>query len=182
MIPGMKGRIPMRSIIICTLFAIVLLTASGCSEKARNIAQSENDRYNMTSYQTGNLRAKSEGHGLNSGFLKQMKDEFRRQGLTLTHETYAEGADGHISYSYFIHGHPGHYIIAHAFSSEHQRVKEMREMYSQLEGQGNSHRRASNAAVIHARSNTALVYASQGQKKGPYTSKVERIFHLLLGQ
>ncbi|WP_433943254.1 hypothetical protein [Paenibacillus sp. SN-8-1] len=172
----------MRSIIISTLLTLVLLTASGCSQKTKNIAQSENNRYDMTSYHTGNLRAKSEGHGLNSGFLKQLKDEFSRQGLTLTHETYAEGPAGHISYSYFIHGHPGHYIIAHAFSSEQQRVKEMQEMYSNLEGQGNTHRKASNAAVIHARSNTALVYASQGQKKGPYTSKVERIFHHLLGQ
>ncbi|USB32003.1 hypothetical protein [Paenibacillus sp. YPG26] len=172
----------MRSIPICILLALIWLTTTGCSQQAKNIAQTENSRYNMTSYQTGNLRAKSEGRGLNSSFIKRLKDEFGRQGLMLTNESYAEGPNGHISYSYLIQGYPGHYIIAHAFSSEQQRMKEMSEMYSHLDGEGSIHRTASNAAVVHARANTALVYASQGQKEGPYTREVERIFRVLLGE
>lgn len=165
---------------ILILIVVAVLSLAGCSEKTKNIAERENNKYNMTDYKQGNLRAKMQGHGLNTAFLSRLKDEFGRQGMPLTHETYAEGNQGHISYSYFINGDPGQFVIAHAFSSEAQRIQKMSEMYSDLQGDGLTHSKASNAGVIYARSNTALVYASQAQASSPIRTKVDEIFRRLM--
>ncbi|GIP21521.1 hypothetical protein [Paenibacillus sp. J22TS3] len=171
-----------KAAFVLFLICICMLAVSlGCSRKVKNIAQSENNRYNMADYQKGNQRAKNAGHGLNTAFLSKLKSEFGREGMPLTHETYAEGTNGHISYSYFINGDPRHFVIAHAFPSEEMRVRKMAEMYSGLEASGNAHHKASNASVLYARSNTALVYASQAEKTGPFSKRIERIFRLLMG-
>ncbi|WP_209861690.1 hypothetical protein [Paenibacillus shirakamiensis] len=160
---------------------VLVVGMSACSQKTRNIASHENNRYNMKSYKEGVSSSQLEGTGVNVAFLKALKSEFAAEGIPLSGETYADGVGGHISYTYLINGDNAHYIIAHAYPSEAIRIKEMAEMYSNQRGKGNIITSASNAAVLYAKGNTALVYASGSQKNSIYRDKVRSIFERLMG-
>lgn len=108
----------------------------------------------------------------------------RAAGIRLTHETYAEGLDGNISYSYFINGDARHFIIVHVFPNEQDRIREISEIYGSGNGKGEiaADSVSNQASLISAKGNTALVYASSAQKDSQYREEMKAVFGQLLEQ
>lgn len=161
--------------------ALALSLSTGCSGMQR-VAKEEMNKYNMKSYRQGNERQLTSGTTLNTAMLQALKAECARKGIRLTHETYAEGLDGNISYSYFINGDARHFIIVHVFPSEQDRIREMTEIYGS--GDGKTGPAASSAggqaAVISTQGKTALVYASSARKQSQYRDEMKAVFDRLL--
>ncbi|MEF2965114.1 hypothetical protein V3851_04655 [Paenibacillus sp. M1] len=158
---------------------LALSLAAGCGDGARNMARDELNKYNMKSYNEGNARQLSRGATLNTALLQALKAECANRGIRLTHETYAEGLDGNISYSYFINGDARHFLLVHVYPSESDRVREIGEMYGAGDGRAKA-AAANEASVIAQKGNTALVYASSGIQKSKYSEDVKSVFHSVL--
>ncbi|CAM4324740.1 MAG: hypothetical protein E7L01_25750 [Paenibacillus macerans] len=160
--------------------------STGCGNGMQKVAKQEMEKYNMNSYRKGNHRQLTSGTTLNTSLLRSLKAECAERGIRLTHETYAEGLDGNISYSYFINGDARHFIIVHVFPSEQDRIREMTEIYGSGDGSGDGKKglhaaaAASQASVIRTRDNAALVYASTAQKNSQYREQMKTIFDRLL--
>ncbi|MGG6311220.1 hypothetical protein [Paenibacillus macerans] len=163
--------------------ALALSLSTGCSGMQR-VAKEEMNKYNMKSYRQGNERQLTSGTTLNTAMLQALKAECAQRGIRLTHETYAEGLDGNISYSYFINGDARHFIIVHVFPSEQERIREISEIYGSGDGTEGPEAAAvsSQASVISSRGNTALVYASSVQKESQYRDEMKAVFGRLLEQ
>jgi len=155
------------------LLAALLL--SGCGSGSQQIVKQELDRYNMKSYQEGSDRQLVSGTTLNGSLLKSLQAECANRGIRLTHETYAEGLDGGISYNYYINGDASHFLILNVYSSEQDRIREISEVY----GAGNA---KDEAYVIETRGKVALIYASSGQKKSEYSAELKNVFRQVLQQ
>lgn len=163
-------------IILTTLFA--LTAASGCGAGAKQIAAREMDKYSMKSAREGNLRQRSSGVTLNGPFLKTLKEECRKRGITLTHETYSEGFEGNLSYSYFINGSAKDYVIVHIYPSEQERTRQISELYR---GKGqNKALEQEETTVISERGKTALVYTSSKTDKSNYSYEIKAAFEQAL--
>lgn len=162
---------------------LALSLTTGCGNVQR-VAKEEMSKYNMQSYRQGNERQLTSGTTLNTAMLQALKAECAQRGIRLTHETYAEGLDGNISYSYFINGDARHFIIVHVFPSEQERIREISEIYGTGDGkQGVAAQSVSSqAAVISAKGKTALVYASSAQKESQYRDEMKAVFGQLLKQ
>jgi hypothetical protein len=163
--------------------ALALSLTTGCGNLQR-VAKEEMSKYNMQSYRQGNERQLTSGTTLNTAMLQALKAECAQRGIRLTHETYAEGLDGNISYSYFINGDARHFIIVHVFPSEQERIREISEIYGTGGGKPGmaAHSVSSQAAVISAKGNTALVYSSSAQKDSQYRDEMKAVFGQLLKQ
>ncbi len=163
--------------------ALALSLTTGCGNLQR-VAKDEMSKYNMQSYRQGNERQLTSGTTLNTAMLQALKAECAQRGIRLTHETYAEGLDGNISYSYFINGDARHFIIVHVFPSEQDRIREIEEIYGTGDGKQKIATRsaASQASVLSAKGNTALVYASSAQKDSQYREEMKAVFGRLLEQ
>lgn len=154
---------------------LALSLATGCSTGTQRMAKQELDRYNMKSYREGNERQLMSGTTLNTALLKALKTECSKRGIKLTHETYAEGLDGNISYSYFINGDARHFLLVHVYPSENDRIREIGEMYGLRDGSAAA---ATNneTNVIGQLGNTALVYTSSGVEKSKYSKDIKAVF------
>lgn len=163
--------------------ALALAMTAGCGNLQR-VAKDEMSKYNMQSYRQGNERQLTSGTTLNTAMLQALKAECAQRGIRLTHETYSEGLDGNISYSYFINGDARHFIIVHVFPSEQERQREIAEIYGTGDGKQemSASSAANQAAVISAKGNTALVYASSAQKDSQYREEMQAVFGQLLEQ
>lgn len=163
--------------------ALALSLTTGCGNLQR-VAKDEMSKYNMQSYRQGNERQLTSGTTLNTAMLQALKAECAQRGIRLTHETYAEGLDGNISYSYFINGDARHFIIVHVFPSEQDRVREIAEIYGTGDGKQEiaANSTAGQASVISVKDNTALVYASNAQKDSQYREEMQAVFGRLLEQ
>lgn len=157
--------------------ALSLSLTAGCGAGAKQIARKEMDKYSMKSYKEGNFRQRSNGTTLNSAMLKELKSECLKRGIRLTHETYSEGFEGNLSYSYFINGDARHFVIVHIYPSEQERIREISEMYG-LKGM----RAASGqeASVISERGKAAMVYASSRLRDSTYMHDMKASFDQVL--
>lgn len=158
---------------------LALTLTAGCSEGGKRMAKDELDMYNMKSYAEGNQRQLNSGTTLNTALLKALKAESSKRSIRLTHETYAEGLDGNISYSYFINGDARHFVIVHVYPSESDRVREIGEMYGAINGSTKA-AAASETSVISEKGNAALVYASSGIQKSKYSEDIKAVFKSVL--
>lgn len=166
-----------------SLYTVIALSMTvACSSGMQRTVKQEVDKYNMKSYQAGNENQRIHGTTLNTTFLQSLKNECDKRGIRLTHETYAEGLDGNISYSYFINGDARNFIMVHVYPSKSERIREMAEIYDYEGEKGEVNQMSSDASVISARDNTALVYASSGQTKNQYRDDMKIIFENLLDQ
>ncbi|WP_339821787.1 hypothetical protein MKZ15_10495 [Paenibacillus sp. FSL R7-0216] len=163
--------------------AVALSLTTGCGNLQR-VAKDEMSKYNMQSYRQGNERQLTSGTTLNTAMLQALKAECAQRGIRLTHETYAEGLDGNISYSYFINGDARHFIIVHVFPNEQDRIREISEIYGSGNGKGEiaADSVSNQASLISAKGNTALVYASSAQKDSQYREEMKAVFGQLLEQ
>lgn len=171
---------PRRGAVIIIATALSLAVASGCGAGAKQIAASEMDKYSMKSAREGNLRQRSSGVTLNGAFLKLLKEECRKRGISLTHETYSEGFEGNLSYSYFINGSAKDYVIVHIYPSEQERVRQITELY-----RGNGQNKAmeqEEIRVISERGKTALVYTSSRTDENNYSYEIKAAFEQVLDQ
>ncbi|WP_410769164.1 hypothetical protein [Fontibacillus sp. BL9] len=160
---------------------LVLSLAAGCSEGGQRMARDELDKYNMKSYAKGNERQLLSGTTLNTALLQALKAECSKRSIRLTHETYAEGLDGNISYSYFINGDARHFLLVHVYPNENDRIREIGEMYGVKDGSTTA-AAASETSVISEKGNTALVYASSGIQKSKYSKDIKAVFDKVLDQ
>ncbi|WP_339302094.1 hypothetical protein NSQ80_09455 [Paenibacillus sp. FSL K6-2441] len=163
--------------------ALALSLTVGCGNVQR-VAKEEMSKYSMQSYRQGNERQLTTGKTLNTALLQSLKAECEKRGIKLTHETYAEGLDGNISYSYFINGDARHFIIVHVFPSEQERIREISEIYGTGDGKQaiSAQSASSQAAVISVKGNAALVYSSSAQKDSQYREEMQAVFGKLLNQ
>ncbi|GGH18208.1 hypothetical protein [Paenibacillus segetis] len=170
----------MKWLVLSLYTTIALSMTVACSSGMQRTVKQEVDKYNMKSYQSGNENQRIHGTTLNTTFLQSLKNDCEKRGIRLTHETYSEGLDGNISYSYFINGDARDFIMVHVYPSESDRIREIAEIYDSGDGKGEVSALSSDASVISARGNTALVYASSGQTKNQYRDDMKIIFENLL--
>lgn len=157
-----------------------LMVASGCGTGVKQIAAKEMDKYSMKSAREGILRQRSSGVTLNGALLKTLKDECRKRGISLTHETYSEGFGGDLSYSYFINGSAKDYVMVHIYPSEQERIQQISELY-----RGNTKNKAleqEEITVISERGKTALVYTSSKTDKRNYSYEIKAAFEEALDE
>ncbi|GIO87260.1 hypothetical protein J25TS5_41920 [Paenibacillus faecis] len=154
---------------------------AGCSDSQRRMVREEVDKYNMKSYNEGNARQLNRGATLNVPLLKALRHECSARGIRLTHETYAEGLNGNITYSYFINGDARHFILVHVYPSESERVEEMKEMYGARNGSVQI-AAAEETSVIAQKGKAALVYASSGNRMNEYRDDLEEVFDNVLAR
>ncbi|BFH63772.1 hypothetical protein [Paenibacillus azoreducens] len=162
---------------LALLLACVLLAATaGCNK--HTVIKKETKLYNFDSYSEGNIRAKSQGKGLNGQLINEMKQIFRDKKIPLTHETYAEDGRGNISYIFYLKGNPRQYITLHVFSSKEERIARIRNWY------GGEHRidTPKSRTTIYSHSRASLIYTSSGKDKGIYEKQVHEVFNSLIGR
>lgn len=161
--------------IIAVLCLIVVI--GGCRSGSNRIAKEELDRVQMRTYQKGNQRQSTQGKTLNKALLHDLTSESAKQGIRLTKETYAETADGTISYSYLINSDPRHFVMVYVYPSEEKRIQELAEIY----GTGNIRVKSTNQpAVVVARGRTVFVYGSNGMRDKMYTEQMRNVFEGML--
>ncbi|SDE64897.1 hypothetical protein SAMN04488542_101271 [Fontibacillus panacisegetis] len=163
--------------------AVLLLSlTTGCTYKGmQKMTKEEVNKINMKTFKEGSLRQRMQGTTLNTALLQTLKAECSKRGIRLTHETYAEGLDGNISYSYFINGDARHFLIVNVFPNEEERIRKMAAVYGTGDGQGiNIYSKAGEANVISTKNNTALVYSSSGVKQSKYSKEIKEVFKSVL--
>ncbi|MGF7050493.1 hypothetical protein J2T13_005042 [Paenibacillus sp. DS2015] len=159
------------SMIVCLL----IISTVGCSKE---VIKKEVKIYNMESNKEGNIRAKSQGKGLNGPFLNEMKRSFEEQHILLTHEAYTVDPNGNIQYVYLINGNPENYISMYVFKNEQERMMRMEHLY----GNNSVVATPTTRTEIYSLEGTALVYTSAGKDKGRYDEEVSHIFSTLLNR
>lgn len=160
-----------------------LSLVTGCNNTGmQRITREEVNKVNMKAFKEGSLRQRRKGTTLNTALLQSLKAECSKRGIRLTHETYSEGLDGNISYSYFINGDARHFLIVNVFPNEDDRIKKMTQVYGSGDGKGvNVLSNAGEANVISTKNNTALVYSSSGAKRKMYSKEIKEVFdHVLM--
>ncbi|MCJ8010697.1 hypothetical protein MUG84_02930 [Paenibacillus sp. KQZ6P-2] len=158
------------------LACVLLIAAVGCNK--HTVIKKETKLYNFDSYSEGNIRAQSQGKGLNGQLLNELKLAFEAKNIPLTHETYAEDGRGNISYMFHIRGNPQQYINLHVFTDEQERIKRIHNWYGdqhQIDTQ-NMH------TVIYSHNRASLIYTSSGKDKGIYDKQVHEIFNSLISR
>lgn len=161
---------------VAGVLAGVLVTAAMAGCDSHEVVKKETKLYNMQSYSEGNLRAQSQGKGLNGKFLKEMQIQFGHEGVPLTHEMYAEDGRGNISYMYMIAGNPLQYITLHVFSNEAERIERIHNWYGDQKLIDTPRSRT----VIYNYSTASLIYTSSGKEKGKYDPEVKKVFNSLI--
>ncbi|HEY2492651.1 MAG TPA: hypothetical protein VGI33_07055 [Paenibacillus sp.] len=156
-------------ICLCTISMV------GCSKE---VIKKEVKLYNMKSNKEGNIRAKSQGKGLNGQFLTEMKRSFEDQHLLLTNEAYTVDTRGNINYSYLINGDPENYITMYVFTSEQERMTRIEHLY----GNNSVVETPATLTEIYSLEGTSLVYTSAGKEKGRYDQEVRQVFNTLLNR
>ncbi|GAB6989003.1 hypothetical protein [Paenibacillus pini] len=160
---------------VAGILACALLAATvGCSK--HNVINKETKLYNMQSFDEGNIRAKSQGKGLNGKFLNELQLTFGSLHIPLTHQMYSEDGRGNISYMYMINGNPAQYISLHVFTNEQERVNRIHNWY----GDQNVIDTQNSRTVIYNHHRASLVYTSSGKEKGKYDEQVKQVFNSLL--
>lgn len=162
---------------------LLLSLATSCNKAGvQQIAKDEVDRINMKTFHEGSARQQVRGTTLNTALLRTIKAECSKRSIRLTHETYAEGLDGDISYSYFINGDARHFLIVNVYPNEEDRVRKLTEIYGSGDGTGvNVFSEAGEANVISTKNNVALIYSSSGVNKSKFSSDIEDVFEQVLG-
>jgi len=157
------------------LLACVLLAVTvGCDE--HTVIKKEVKLYNFDSYSEGNIRAQTNGSGLNGQLLNQLQLAFGEKNIPLTHHTHAEDGRGNISYQYFIRGNPQQYVKLHVFTDEKERIKRIENWY----GDQTRVETPTSRTLIYGRNRVALIYTSSGKNKGQYETQVHEIFNSLM--
>lgn len=167
-----------------SIHVVLFLTLATACNKAgmQQITKDEVERINMKTFQEGSARQQVRGATLNTALLRSLKAECSKRSIRLTHETYAEGLDGDISYSYFINGDARHFLIVNVYPNEADRIRKITEIYGSGDGtRVNVFSNAGEANVISTKNNVALIYASSGVKKSKYSSDIEDVFEQVLG-
>ncbi|MEC0373473.1 hypothetical protein P9847_06640 [Paenibacillus chibensis] len=158
------------------LACVLLIAAVGCD--THNVIKKETKLYNFDSYSEGNIRAQSQGKGLNGQLLNELQLTFGAKKIPLTHEMYAEDGRGNISYMFYIRGNPQQYINLHVFTDEQERIKRIHNWYgdqNRIDSQ-NMH------TVIYSHNRASLIYTSSGKDKGIYDKQVHEVFNSLLNR
>ncbi|MDR0269404.1 hypothetical protein [Paenibacillus sp.] len=156
------------------LVSILLAATVGCDK--HNIIKKETKLYNFDSYSEGNIRAQSQGKGLNGQLINELELAFGAKNIPLTHETYAEDGRGNISYMFYVRGNPQQYITLHVFTDEQERIKRIKNWY------GDEYQVDTKKArtIIYSHNQAALIYTSSGKDKGVYEKQVHEVFNYLL--
>ncbi|MDR9854632.1 hypothetical protein RJP21_13540 [Paenibacillus sp. VCA1] len=157
------------------LLACVLLAATvGCDK--HTVIKKEVKLYNFDSYSEGNIRAQTQGSGLNGQLLNNLQLAFGEKNIPLTHHTYAEDGRGNISYMYYIGGNPQQYIKLHVFTDEKERIRRIENWY----GDQKRVETPTSRTLIYGHDKVALIYTSSGKNKGKYETEVHEIFNSLI--
>lgn len=157
------------------LVCLFTISMAGCSKE---IIKKEVKLYNMESYKDGNIRAKSQGKGLNGQFLSEMKKSFEGQHILLTNEAYTVDTRGNINYTYLINSDPANYITMYVFKSEQERMSRIEHLY----GNNSVVETPATRTEIYSLEGTSLVYTSAGKDKGRYDEEVKQVFNSLLNR
>ncbi|OMF17411.1 hypothetical protein BK131_05460 [Paenibacillus amylolyticus] len=169
--------------IIKSVLVSVMLIASVWSLVACSASSIEQERkvYTREATNEGNIRAQSQGHGLNGALVNEISKSFEAKGIQLMNNMSADDDHGGISYMYLLNGSGRHIVKVHIFGNKAARVAGMKQMYSE-NGDEAVLENVLGRTTIRSKDYVSLVYTASGGEKDEYEPDVLQVFQHVLEQ
>ncbi|MCM3175382.1 MULTISPECIES: hypothetical protein [Paenibacillus] len=151
---------------------------AGCSSSSTS---QEVKIYSGQATNEGNIRAKSQGHGLNGAFIQELDRAFNEKGIKLMNNMSADDGEGGITYMYLLNGSGRHVVKVHIFADDHTRTLRMQEMYGNAEDQAVV-QNVLGKTTIRSKGYVAMVYTASGGQKDVYEDEVLQVFDHMLNK
>jgi len=174
---SLVGR-TMKSILVSGVLITSVWSLVACS--ASSIEQ-ERKVYTREATDEGNVRAQSQGHGLNGELVSEISKSFKAKGIQLMNNMSADDGHGGISYMYLLNGSGRHIVKVHIFSDAATRAASMKQMYSENRDEAVLEN-ALGRTTIRSKGYVSLVYTASGGEKDKYEQDVMQVFQHVLGQ
>ncbi|WP_440118903.1 hypothetical protein [Paenibacillus sp. QZ-Y1] len=171
-----SGRIKwalVSGFIILAAWSLVACSASSIEQERKVYTRQATDE--------GNVRAQSQGHGLNGTFIKELSKSFAAKDIQLMNNMSADDGEGGISYMYLLNGSGRHIVKVHIFSDARTRAARMKQMYND----DNDEAVLENVlgkTTIRSKAYVSLVYTASGGEKDDYEQDVMQVFQHVLEQ
>lgn len=167
-----------RSLFAGVMIVLCLGSLIACSNES---VQQERKVYSGQATEEGNMRAKSQGHGLNGPLIQELDKAFAAKDIKLMNNMSADDGEGGISYMYLLNGSGRHIVKVHIFGDPDTRTARMKEMYGISDEQAVIEN-ALGQTTIRSKGYVSLVYTASGGEKDIYEEKVTQVFQHVLNQ
>ncbi|MEY8745089.1 hypothetical protein AB9M62_38080 [Bacillales bacterium AN1005] len=158
------------------MLALSILLLIGCSSSSTS---QEVKIYSGQATNEGNIRAQSQGHGLNGAFIQELDRAFNEKGIKLMNNMSADDGEGGITYMYLLNGSGRHVVKVHIFGDDHTRTLRMKEMYGNAEDQAVL-QNVLGKTSIRSKGYVSMVYTASGGQKDVYEDEVLQVFDHML--
>ncbi|MDR6722233.1 hypothetical protein J2W91_000681 [Paenibacillus amylolyticus] len=158
------------------MLALSILLLVGCSSSSTS---QEVKIYSGQATNEGNIRAQSQGHGLNGVFIQELDRAFNEKGIKLMNNMSADDGEGGITYMYLLNGSGRHVVKVHIFGDDHTRTLRMKEMYGNAEDQAVL-QNVLGKTSIRSKGYVSMVYTASGGQKDVYEDEVLQVFDHML--
>lgn len=167
----------LKSLLLSMIVVLCAFSLVACSTSS---VEQERKIYTRQATNEGNVRAKSQGHGLNGPLIQELDDAFAAKGIKLMNNMSADDGEGGISYVYLLNGSGRHIVKVHIFSDVGTRIARMNEMYGH-DGDEAVMENVLGKTTIRSKDYVSLVYTASGGEKDDYEEDVMQVFqHVLL--
>lgn len=173
-----RGSGRLKWAIVSGFIILVAWSLVACS--ASSIEQ-ERKVYTRQATDEGNVRAQSQGHGLNGTFIKELSKSFAAKDIQLMNNMSADDGEGGISYMYLLNGSSRHIVKVHIFSDARTRAARMKQMYND-DGDEALLENTLGKTTIRSKAYISLVYTASGGEKDDYEQDVMQVFQHVLEQ
>ncbi|PQP80689.1 hypothetical protein C0Q44_25990 [Paenibacillus sp. PCH8] len=174
---NLKGR-TIKLVCVGGVMIVVLWSLVACSASS---LEQERKVYTREATDEGNMRAQSQGHGLNGALVSELREGFAARGIKLMNNMSADDGQGGISYMYLLNGSGRHIVKVHIFSDADTRAARMEEMYSERSDEAVLEN-ALGRTTIRSKGYVSLVYSASGGEKDQYEQDVMQVFQQVLEQ
>ncbi|WP_458126430.1 hypothetical protein [Paenibacillus sp. Z3-2] len=162
-----------NGVLIMSVWALVACSASSIEQERKVYTREATDE--------GNMRAQSQGHGLNGALANEMSKSFEAKGIQLMNNMSADDDHGGISYMYLLNGSGRHIVKVHIFRDKAARVAGMKQMYSEHSDEAVLEN-VLGRTTIRSKDYVSLVYTASGGEKDEYEQDVMQVFQHVLEQ
>ncbi|MEO2203977.1 hypothetical protein ABGV42_09510 [Paenibacillus pabuli] len=167
-----------RTVIAGCIILLCMGSLIACSSES---AQQERKVYSGQATEEGNMRARSQGHGLNGPLIQELDKAFAARDIKLMNNMSADDGEGGISYMYLLNGSSRHVVKVHIFGDSDTRTARMKEMYGNSDDQAVI-KNVLGQTTIRSKGYVSLVYTASGGEKDIYREKVTQVFQHVLNQ
>lgn len=174
---SLKGR-PIKLALVCGTVITIVCSLAACSVSS---IEQERKVYTREATEEGNVRAQSQGHGLNGALVSEISESFAAKGMQLMNNMSADDGHGGISYMYLLNGSGRHIVKVHIFSDVATRAAGMKQMYSE-NGDEAVLENTLGRTTIRSKGNVSLVYTASGGEQDEYEQDVMQVFQHVLQQ